>query len=67
VAQCSAEIVVKLDGRGYREKVIRVSADSLKQLKHRIYMATFEDLDGENAADLKQWYADNDIKPRRKA
>jgi hypothetical protein len=66
VAQCSAEIVVKLDG-GYRERVIRVTATSLKQLKHRIYMATFEDLDGENAADLKQWYADNDMKPRRKA
>jgi hypothetical protein len=62
---CSAEIIIKLDGGGYREKVVRVEADSLAQLKRRIYEASFLDLDGENAANLKQWYADNDIRGRK--
>lgn len=57
-SNCSAEIIIKLDG-AYRERVIRVQAGSMKELKRKLYEASFLDFDGENAEALQQWRAEN--------
>lgn len=51
-----------LSVRGERAHTIEFTADSMKELKGKIYNWTFEDVEGENAEGLKQWLADNDIR-----
>jgi hypothetical protein len=51
---------------GEKAHVIEFEAKSMKALKGAINRWTFEDIEGENVADLNQWFIDNDIKRRVK-
>lgn len=43
-----------------------LEASSPQELKHKIYLISFDDLFGENEASLKQWKADNQIRGSKK-
>jgi hypothetical protein len=57
-----ALVVVEIDGT---EQIFDLSAPTVRELKHKIYLLTFEDLAGENATALSNWKAANYIKERR--
>ena len=47
------------------EKSHTLSASSMRALKHKIYLLSFDDVAGENDKAMNQWRTENAIKPVR--
>jgi hypothetical protein len=66
MADFSAEIVINFPtDKGPAKSGHLLEASSMQELKHKIYLLTFEDIWGENDAALRQWKADNQIRGKK--
>jgi hypothetical protein len=60
----TATVVVR--GSKSTETVLyELEASTPQELKHKIYLLSFDDMFGENDATLRQWKADNQIKGKK--